>query len=98
MVRISKQISLLGFAVALMGSPPSAGAGSDNGTATVLFDQEITALQIQYRNDQAGGTNQWIGISNMSFTEVPEPEAFALLSVGLLGLAVAGRRPPRNRP
>jgi hypothetical protein len=76
---------------------PSSGPGSDNGTATILFDQQITDLQIQYRNSQPGGTNQWIGISNMSFTDVPEPEAFALLSLGLLGLAVAGRRPQRNR-
>jgi hypothetical protein len=76
---------------------PSSGPGSDNGTATILFDQEITELRIEYRNAHAGGTNQWIGISNMSFTEVPEPEAFALLSLGLLGLAVAGRRPHRSR-
>ena len=76
---------------------PSTGAGSDNGTATVLFDQEITEFRVEYRNAHSGGTNQWIGISNMSFTEVPEPEAFALLSLGLLGLAVAGQRPRRKR-
>ncbi len=76
---------------------PSSGAGSDNGTVTVFFDQEITELRIEYRNAHTGGTNQWIGISNMTFTEVPEPEAFALLSLGLLGLAVAGRRPRRRR-
>jgi len=78
----------------LLGSTPnqpSSGPGSDNGTATLFFDQEITELQIQYRNAQAGGTNQGIGISNLDFAEVPEPETFALLTLGLFGLALAGR-------
>jgi hypothetical protein len=70
---------------------PSSGPGSDNGTATVFFDQQITELQIEYRNAHSGGTNQWIGISNLDFTEVPEPETIALLSLGLIGLALAGR-------
>jgi hypothetical protein len=76
---------------------PSSGPGSDNGTATLFFDQEITELQIQYRNAQAGGTNQWIGISNMDFAEVPEPEALALLSLGMLGLAFSGRTRGKKR-
>jgi len=75
---------------------PSSGPGSENGTATILFDQEITELWVEYRNAHAGGTNQWIAISNMSFTEVPEPEALVLLAMGLLGLAVAGRKLERN--
>ncbi len=52
---------------------------------------------IRLSTAQLGDSASVRSLSN-TFSTVPEPSTLALLSFGLLGLAVAGRRPSRNAP
>lgn len=67
---------------------PATGPGSDNGTAQITFATPITGLQIVYRNDEVGGGSQTLGISDITFTPIPEPSPLALLATGLVALAL----------
>jgi hypothetical protein len=72
-------------------SAPQSGPGSDDGTAVVTFDDVITSFAFLYKNTLTNGQAQWIGFSDVTFTEGPEPSTHLLLGFGLVTLAAARR-------
>ena len=119
MVKISRQIVLLAFAVVLMGNPRSVGAlsfqweenpwpappgstlvhsyvGIGDGSIDLTITDTNSTL-VTTASPASNANPDPTGIAGEhSFTDAPEPEAFALLSLGLLGLAVAGGRSRRR--
>ena len=65
---------------------------SDNGTALVTFATPITSFQLVYLNDHDDAGNQLIGISDVTFTPVPESDTLPLLASGLALLGLLRRR------
>lgn len=62
----------------------------------MLFDLPVSQVRIEYRNTTFpffAGT-QWIGVSDVQFTPVPEPGSLLLVFPGLLALALLRRRQP----
>jgi hypothetical protein len=70
---------------------------SDNGTAVVAFTgtQWMDRVTFQYRNVLDQGQIQFIGLSNISFRQAPEPSTGLMLGLGLAVLAAIHRRPSR---
>jgi hypothetical protein len=68
---------------------------SDNGTAVVAFTGTtvMNRITFQYRNVLDQGQVQFIGLSNITFRQAPEPSTGLLLGFGLTFLA--SRRRPR---
>ena len=71
------------------GTANNASNTSDNGTAVVAFTgtQWMNRVTFQYRNVLDQGQIQFIGLSNISFREAPEPSTGLLLGFGLALLA-----------
>jgi hypothetical protein len=67
------------------------GGDSANGTALWSFDVPLTSITISYENADPTAGVQWIAISNISFSVVPEPSTGLLFGLGILGLAFRGR-------
>ena len=72
-------------------SGSSAAQNSNNGNATVTFDSTAQITQISFTyGDVAPNTNhsnvQLIGLSNLTFADVPEPGTLNVLGLGTAGL------------
>jgi hypothetical protein len=52
----------------------------------------IDFIQFRYENMDPASGIQYVSIGDITFTPIPEPNAASLLMLGLVGLAVLGRR------
>ena len=52
----------------------------------------LTALGLEYNGGQGSNGDSWDFATPFAFTVVPEPTSAALFGLGLLGLAISGRR------
>ncbi len=82
-------------------SAVSTGGNSEDGVVVITFGSVggvYDAFRFQYRNTYNPGGNQWISVSDVAFTSIPEPDTALLLGSGLLGLAALGRPRQGARP
>ena len=77
----------------------NAASNSERGTAVVAFTGTwLSRVSFELRNTTDPGQIQFIGLSNISFREAPEPSTGLLLGFGLLLLSSTTRRRDSCRP
>jgi hypothetical protein len=71
------------------------GTGDEANRAVVnvsFLGVTIDFIQFRYENMDPASGIQYVSIGDITFTPIPEPNAASLLMLGLVGLAVLGRR------
>jgi hypothetical protein len=77
----------------------NAASNNERGTAVVAFNGEwLNRVSFQLRNATDPGQIQFIGLSNISFRQAPEPSTGLLFGLGLALLSARTRRRDSCRP